>query len=43
MLTEAALQKAIAAKSPGDAVAVTVLRDGEKKELRVTLGSKPVY
>jgi S1-C subfamily serine protease len=43
MLTEAALQKAIAGKSPGDAVAVTVLRDGEKKELRVTLGSKPIY
>jgi serine protease Do len=43
LLTEAALQKAIAAKSPGDAVSLTVLRDGEKKELRLTLGAKPVY
>jgi S1-C subfamily serine protease len=43
MLTDAALQKAVAARSPGDAVAVTVLRDGEKKDLRVTLGSKPIY
>ena len=43
MLTEAALQKALAARSAGDAVAVTVLRDGEKKDLKVTLASKPIY
>lgn len=43
MLTEAALQKALASKSPGDAVAVTVVRDGEKKDLKVTLASKPLY
>lgn len=42
-LTEAALQKALASKSPGDAVAVTVLRDGESRELQVTLASKPIY
>ena len=42
-LTEAALQKALATKTPGDAVAVTVLRDGEKKEFRVVLASKPIY
>ncbi|HXX92318.1 MAG TPA: S1C family serine protease, partial [Planctomycetota bacterium] len=43
MLTEAALQKVLAGKSPGDLVEAVVLRDGEKKELRVTLGSKPQY
>ena len=43
MITEAALQKAVASRAPGDAVSVTVLRDGEKRDLKVTLGSKPVY
>jgi serine protease Do len=42
-LTEAALQKALASKSPGDTIPVTVLRDGESRELKVTLGTKPVY
>ena len=42
-LTEASLQKALAPRSPGDAVAVTLLRDGQKKDLKVTLASKPIY
>ena len=42
-LTEAALQKALAGKSAGDAVPVTVLRDGEKKDFKVTLAVKPIY
>lgn len=42
-LTEASLQKALASKSPGDIVPVTVLRDGESREFKVTLGSKPIY
>lgn len=42
-LTEAALQKALAPRSPGDSVSVTVLRDGETKDLKVTLALKPIY
>jgi serine protease Do len=42
-LTDAALQKALGSKAAGDVVTVTVLRDGESKEFKVTLASKPIY
>jgi S1-C subfamily serine protease len=39
--TSAELQSAVDAKKPGDEVTVTVLRDGERKTVTVTLGTRP--
>jgi len=35
------LAKVIAARQPGDTVALTILRDGERKEIELTLGERP--
>jgi len=39
--TSSAVVTAVGAKKPGDVVTVTVLRDGKKKDLKVTLGDRP--
>jgi putative serine protease PepD len=39
--TSAELQSAIDAKRPGDTVAVTVVRNGERRTVEVTLGTRP--
>jgi serine protease Do len=41
--TQAALAKALAARSPGDLVKATLLRDSATLELTVTLGKKVLY
>jgi S1-C subfamily serine protease len=37
----AALQSAVDARQPGDTVTLTVLRNGERRTLEVTLGTRP--
>jgi S1-C subfamily serine protease len=39
--TAAALQSAVDGKRPGDTVSVVVLRDGDRREIEVTLGTRP--
>jgi S1-C subfamily serine protease len=39
--TSAELQSAIDAKRPGDTVTITVLRNGERRSISVTLGTRP--
>jgi putative serine protease PepD len=39
--SSAELQSAVDAKKPGDALSITVVRDGETRTLRVTLGTRP--
>jgi putative serine protease PepD len=39
--TSAELQSAIDAKQPGDEITLTVLRDGQRKTIDVTLGTRP--
>ena len=39
--TSAELQSAVDAKQPGDTISVTVLRNGERRTLEVTLGTRP--
>jgi S1-C subfamily serine protease len=39
--TTAELQSAVDGKRPGDTVSITVLRDGERKDIEVTLGTRP--
>jgi putative serine protease PepD len=41
VVTSAELQSAVDAKKPGDEVTVTVLRDGQRKTVTVTLGTRP--
>ena len=35
------LARLIASKKPGEKVTLTILRDGEKKQVEVTLGKRP--
>ena len=39
--SSAELQSAVAARQPGDTISVTVLRNGERRMLEVTLGTQP--
>ena len=39
--TSAELQSAVDSKRPGDTVTLTVLRDGEAREIEVTLDNRP--
>lgn len=39
--SSAELQSAIDAKRPGDTISVTLLRDGERRTVQVTLGTRP--
>ena len=39
--TSAELQSGIDAKQPGDTVTIIVLRDGDRRTLQVTLGTRP--
>ena len=39
--TSAELQSAVDSKRPGDKVTITVLRDGEAREIEVTLDTRP--
>jgi len=39
--SSADLQSAVDAKRPGDKVSITVLRNGERRTIRVTLGTRP--
>jgi serine protease Do len=43
LLTSAALEKVLGKMSPGDPVLLTLVRDGEARELRIVLAKKPVY
>ena len=39
--SSAELQSAVDGKQPGDKVSITVLRDGERRTVEVTLGTRP--
>ena len=41
MTSSSELQSAVDSKQPGDSVEVTILRDGEKRSVEVTLGVRP--
>lgn len=38
-----ALEEAVAAKSAGDVLTLTLVRDGERSELQVTIGRRPLF
>jgi S1-C subfamily serine protease len=39
--SSAELQSAVEAKRPGETVTITVVRDGDRETLEVTLGERP--
>lgn len=41
VVTTAELQSAVDAKRPGDVVSITVIRDGQRRTIDVTLGTRP--